>query len=353
VRLLEYEAKQLLNEHTIPVPRGEVLTKNARIPFLPVVLKSQVPAGGRGKLGGIKIAANKQEANNILEELSILSIKGHIPTAILAEEKLEIASEHYLCLLVDRSNANIRLVAHKDGGMEVESNGETGFFNEPITANTLDSISLRLASYLGYPSAPLAGIVTKLYKIFVAEDATLLEINPLIYTKKSEFVCGDCKMELDDAAAFRHPEWNFKDAPQDANFVTLDKKGRVATIANGAGLAMATVDAAVASGMTPANFLDIGGGASAESILHAFQRILEFSHIDAIVINIFAGITHCDEVAKAVIAAKRQINTLPPLFIRLAGTNFEEAVALLAQEDILTLGSLEECLEKAKELVCE
>jgi succinyl-CoA synthetase beta subunit len=156
-------------------------------------------------------------------------------------------------------------------------------------------------------------------------------------------------MELDDAAAFRHPDWIFEEQPSDTNFVVLDQKGTIATIANGAGLAMATVDAVVSNGMKPANFLDIGGGANTESVLNAFQKIVKFEDIHAIVINIFAGITRCDEVAKAIIAAKKQIENLPPLFIRLAGTNFKEAVTLLTVENISTLATLEECLLAAKE----
>ena len=155
-------------------------------------------------------------------------------------------------------------------------------------------------------------------------------------------------MELDDTAAFRHADWKFEEEPENTNFVVLNQKGTIATIANGAGLAMATVDAVASEGMTPANFLDIGGGANTESVLKAFRRIGEFEHIQAIVINIFAGITRCDEVAKAIIAAKKQIDNLPPLFIRLAGTNFEEAVILLEAEHISTLTTLEECLKAAK-----
>jgi succinyl-CoA synthetase beta subunit len=160
-------------------------------------------------------------------------------------------------------------------------------------------------------------------------------------------------MELDDAAALRHPDWNFEDKPKSANFVALDEHGTIATIANGAGLAMATVDAVATAGMRPANFLDIGGGANAESVLAAFARIMEFPTIHGIVINIFAGITRCDEVARAIIAAKSQIKDLPPLFIRLAGTNYEAAVELLAAENITILATLEACLAAAQEVVHE
>jgi succinyl-CoA synthetase beta subunit len=154
-------------------------------------------------------------------------------------------------------------------------------------------------------------------------------------------------MTLDDNAAFRH-DWKFEEKPTETNFVTLDKTGNVATIANGAGLAMATVDAVADASMKPANFLDIGGGANTASLLAAFERIDEYSGIKAVVINVFAGITRCDEVARAIIEAKKQINNLPPLFIRLAGTNFEEAAELLATENISILRTLDDCLLAAK-----
>ena len=160
-------------------------------------------------------------------------------------------------------------------------------------------------------------------------------------------------MVLDDAAAFRHPEWQFEATAHDANFVVLNAEGTVATIANGAGLAMATVDAVVDGDMTPANFLDIGGGASTETVLAAFRRIVDFSNVQAIVINIFAGITRCDEVANAIIAACEQIDNLPPLFIRLAGTNYEVATDLLSEANIPLLSTLDECITAAKEVVNE
>ena len=178
-------------------------------------------------------------------------------------------------------------------------------------------------------------------------DATLLEINPLVFTMDDKFVAGDCKMELDDSAAFRH-DWNFENQAAEANFVTLDINGTVATNANGAGLAMATVDAVADSGMTPANFLDIGGGSNTETLVAAFRRINDYPNIQAIVINVFAGISRCDDVARAIVAAKDQIDTLPPLFIRLAGTNFEAAAKLLASESVPLMSTLEDCLEAAR-----
>lgn len=352
MRLLEYEAKKLLRANEVPTPRGEVITKDTPIVsiHIPTVLKSQVPIGGRGKLGGIIIAESTQEAEAATQKLFSLAIKGYTPTVLLAEEKIAIADEHYLSLLVDRNTSDIRLIGHKNGGVEVENNSSDDFINIPIDESGIETAAQQLASYFGYEAQLIQPLLANLFSAFTKNDATLLEINPLIYTKAGELLCGDCKMELDDAARFQHPDWNFEDTPRDTNFVSLDSNGTIATIANGAGLAMATVDAVAAYGMKPANFLDIGGGANTESVLKAFRRITDFSHVDAIIINIFAGITRCDEVARAIIEAKKQIASLPPLFIRLAGTNFEEAVGLLSNEGITTMASLDECLDAAKKV---
>ncbi|HEU5121475.1 MAG TPA: succinate--CoA ligase subunit beta [Candidatus Saccharimonadales bacterium] len=352
MKLLEYEAKQILKQFGVPVPQSAVLRpdENKHV-ALPVVLKSQVPVGGRGKAGGVVIVESEDDLTVQKEKLRHLSIKGFLPKVLLAEELISIKREHYLALLVDRSIGSIRLMAHKHGGIEVEDNTSESFFYKSINGASISDISKQAADFLGYNATQLEPFIQTLLQAFSESDATLLELNPLIVTTEDKLICGDCKMELDDAAYFRHPEWDFEDTPKATNFVILNNDGNVATIANGAGLAMATVDAVAASGMTPANFLDIGGGATTESVLAAFKKIQEFPNVQAIVINIFAGITRCDQIARAVIEAKQQLPQLPPVFIRLAGTNFEEAVALLAAVDIPTLGTLEDCLDAAREVV--
>jgi succinyl-CoA synthetase beta subunit len=172
----------------------------------------------------------------------------------------------------------------------------------------------------------------------------LLEINPLIVTHRNELIAGDCKMTVDNAAIFRHKEWDFEDTPADANFITLNERGTVATIANGAGLAMATVDAVVAKGLLPANFLDVGGSATTEHIVESFKKIMEINTVNAIVINIFGGIVRCDTVASAIIEAKNSTPDLPPLYIRLSGNRSHEAKKLLAEHNITLYGDLESCL---------
>jgi succinyl-CoA synthetase beta subunit len=353
MKLLEYEAKTILHNAGISVPQALVITRDYTPELtIPVVLKSQVPIGGRGKLGGVVIVDNPDEVTKTIDSLFELDIRSYLPNALLAEEKLAIQNEYYFSIIINKPIASIELVAHKNGGVEVEANDHESFLRIPLTSKKAEQAGEQLAEYLELPvqSFALQDLIEATYKCFIKNDATLLEINPLVLTQQNKLIAGDCKMELDDAAGFRHPEWDFEDKPSNTNFVVLDTHGDIATIANGAGLAMATVDAVATAGMKPANFLDIGGGANTASVLAAFERIMEFDNIHAIVINIFAGITRCDEVAKAIIAARRHIENLPPLFIRLAGTNFEEAAELLAAENINTLATLEECLAAAKEV---
>ncbi len=351
--LLEYEAKNILKRYNVPVPASiTVTTPSAKIDA-PVVLKSQVPTGGRGKLGGIKIAKHQKETPALLTELFNHEIKGYKPRTILAEELLEIDRELYVSVLIDRTSASIQLVAHPQGGVEVEENDAREFLKATMMPNSFLVIGEQLAELYDIPEQTFAlqDIVSGLYDCFTENDATLIEINPLVLTKGGKLVAGDCKMTLDQAATFRHKNWNFEQQKIETNFVTLNPKGNVATIANGAGLAMATVDAVANAGMKPANFLDIGGGASTESVLAAFTRIMEYSDVKVIVINIFAGITRCDEVAKAVVAARDQLPDLPPLCIRLAGTNYQQAADLLKAQNIALLPTLQDCLTHAKELV--
>lgn len=354
MKLLEYEAKNILDKFGIAIPRSVLVTPNNTPSLtLPVVLKSQVPTGGRGKAGGIKIVENMSDIASAVDGLFKLPIEGYLPSCLLAEEKLSIAHEFYLSVIVNRSTNSIELLAHTQGGVEVEGNSEGGYWKVATGKWSKDKwgeVGESLAEYYNLPEKTfvLQDMVQALYKCFTQNDATLIEINPLVLTADNRLVAGDCKIELDDAAAFRHPEWDFEQKITAKNFVTIDPNGTVATIANGAGLAMATVDAVADYGMRPANFLDIGGGANSATILAAFNQIMEYKQVKAIIINIFAGITRCDEVARAIITARQQINNLPPLFIRLSGTNADQAKQLLDSESISLLPTLETCLQAAK-----
>ena len=353
MNLLEYEAKQILRTFDVPVPKSTlVLASDEIVPAAPIVLKSQVHTGGRGKLGGVRVL-KEGDMTAVAKKLFALPIKGELPRTLLAEEPLDIANEYYLSLLVNRSSGTIELVAHTDGGVEVESQADFVRLDmvngkEYTVESETRGIAGRIAEYFGLEEKEflLGELIEKLYACFIQSDALLLEINPLILTKDGDLIAGDCKMTLDDAAAFRHPEWAFEQEFKSANFVTLNREGTVATIANGAGLAMATVDAVKAAGLEPANFLDIGGGATVDGIVKSFKSILDFPCVNAIVINIFGGIVRCDDVATAILEAQKQFSHLPKLYIRLSGTRSEEATKLLADANLPLYPNLPAALQE-------
>ncbi len=354
MNLLEHESKQLLLASQIPIPVGQILTKGKSSKVaLPAVLKSQVPTGGRGKAGGILIVDTLEDLEEATEKLFNLEIKGYLPRVLLAEEKLAIARELYLSLLIDRKTSSLKLIAHTSGGVEVEENKEFASWLVEYSKSDADTLGQALAEYYDLEGKVflLQDLIENLIKCFKQNDATLIEINPLVVTYEGNIIAGDCKMTLDDAAVFRHPEWKFEAKTAEVNFVTIDPQGNVATIANGAGLAMATVDAAYDAGLIPANFLDIGGGANTESLLKAFNKIIEYQNVQAIILNVFAGITQADEVARAIVEAQKSIDNLPPLFIRLTGTNSDQAKEILEENYIAMLPNLESCLIAAKEAI--
>lgn len=348
MNLLEYEAKGILQEFAIPVPHGTCFRQTEPLPTAPIVLKSQVHTGGRGKLGGVVVVRDQAQVAPIATSIFALAIKDEKPQTILAEELLDITHEYYLSVVINRATAEIELVAHKEGGIEIESHDAREFLRKPLAADTVDTLGETLAEYYDLPGQAFAlqELVKNLYECFVKSDAILLEINPLVLTAGDKLIAGDCKMTLDDDAAFRRPEWKFEQAAASANFVTLNPQGTIATIANGAGLAMATVDAVKQAGLTPANFLDIGGGATVEGIVESFQKILEFPSVNAIVINIFGGIVRCDDVAKAILEARKQFTDLPELYIRLSGNKSAEATELLADAGLTLYPDLPACLKE-------
>ena len=348
MRLLEYEAKNLLSTYRIPVPCGKIFTVNElKNITIPVVLKSQVPIGGRGKLGGVQIVRRQSDVESIARKMFNLKIKGFLPLKLLAEEILDINREFYFSLNINRQTAAIELLTHAGGGIEIESQDTAAFFRRNITNENFEALADKLADYLDITDKTflLQDIIENAYCCFVDNDCLLLEINPLVLTSDGKLIAGDAKITVDDAAAFRHLDWQFEDNSTEHNFVILNRDGAVATITNGAGLAMATVDAVAASGLTPANFLDIGGTATSDKILDCFHQITTLDNINVIIINIFGGIVRCDEVARAIIDAQRQIPDLPKLAIRLSGNREAEARQLLAQYNLPLFDSLEAILE--------
>ena len=348
MRLLEYEAKNLLSACGVPIPHGKVFAANKlQAIAAPIVLKSQAPIGGRGKLGGVQIVHRQSDVESAARKMFNFKIKGFLPSKLLAEEILDISREFYFSLNINRQTAAIELLAHTGGGVEIESQDTAAFFRRDIVNEKFEALADELADYLDIADKAflLQGIIENAYRCFIDNDCLLLEINPLVLTSDGKLIAGDAKITVDDAAAFRHLDWQFEDNSIEHNFVILNRDGAVATIANGAGLAMATVDAVAASGLVPANFLDIGGTATSDKVLDCFRQITTLDNIKVIIINIFGGIVRCDEVARAIIDAQRQIPDLPKLAIRLSGNREAEARQLLAQYNLPLFDSLEAILE--------
>lgn len=352
MKLLEHEAKQLIRTYNIPTPQGRII-KSATDISIPSVLKAQVLSGQRNRYGGIQIINNKHSTPKALEVVESVVINGESPVCILAEELLSIEKEFYISLLINRENAQIELLASNHGGIDIESEKSESFLRKPISVKNIKSLSLKLAELFELETHEffIEELLKNLLTCFKDNDATLLEINPLVLTADSRLIAADCKMTLDDAALFRHSEWSFFDTPANTNFVTLNQDALVATVANGAGLAMATVDAIESAGMSAANFLDIGGGANEPAILAALTHISHYPHLKAIIINIFGGITHCDEVARAILGAKQQIPNLPPLFIRLEGNRQNQAKEILKDSSLTLYDSLKNAIIDVQEVV--
>ncbi len=343
MQLLEYQAKQLLRQAGLPVPRGVFIAAHEVVPevALPVVVKSQVPVGGRGKLGGVKRAGTPQELAPVIATVLQKEIKGHKPIGVLLEEALEIAAEYYLSLRVDRDNRCVEYIVSWDGGVEIEAH--TGSVMR-VRTDDPDRVQT-IATMLQQDPRQFKKYLSRLEKLFVAQDCLLLEINPLVRTTRGDLVCADAKIAVDDNARFRHQTLKW---PEVAAVKPLG--GSIGVIANGAGMAMSTMDTIYAAGTTPANFLDIGGGTGEEVFVRFLTDINNLPGVTSIIINIFAGITRCDDIARGIIAAKNQIPNLVPLFIRLEGTNGDEAAALLAAAGISLEPTLAACVQKAKEM---
>ena len=356
--LLEYQGKQLFAAHGIPVPEGRpASTVDAAVAAAeelgyPVVVKAQVLVGGRGKAGGVKLAADRDEVVEHATAILGMDIKGHTVHELYIEAASEIDEEYYAAFVFDRSAKKPMAMFSKMGGMDVEAVAE----QDPEAMRTLhvdpllgfqDFHGRRLAFEAGIPAdviRPVGAMLAKLYETFVAEDAMLVEVNPLLITKSREVVALDAKVTLDGNALFRHPgSADFGDkgsvdpqeqmaAERGLTYVKLD--GDIGILGNGAGLVMSTLDVVAQAGGEPANFLDAGGGSKAEAITQAVEVILSDPKVKAVLFNIFGGITRCDEVAKGLIEAFSQIKPEVPFVVRLNGTNEEEGQRLLAEADL-------------------
>jgi succinyl-CoA synthetase beta subunit len=371
MNLHEYQAAEILAAHGIPVNRGQVATTPSEARAIaqaaggPVVVKAQVHTGGRGKAGGVKLARTPREAEEAAAAILGLDIRGHVVRKILVAPAVDIAQEFYLGVTLDRARRRNVLMASAEGGVEIEEVARER--PERIVRALADPMlglhpwqARQVAFALGIRSDKVAGFATiarDLYGAYVREDATLAEINPLILTTDGVWQAIDSKITLDDNALWRHAaaeslrDLEAEDpAELDArhsgiSFVKLG--GDIGCIVNGAGLAMATMDAVKLHGGEPANFLDVGGGASADQVAKAFSLVTEEPNVRAILINIFGGITRGDVVAEGITEAMHRIGVSVPIVVRLSGTNAAEGRAVLAQDGLTAVESMDEAAAAA------
>ncbi len=352
--LYEYQGKQLFARYDIPVSNGEAVESvdaavaaADRIGY-PVVVKAQVQVGGRGKAGGIKLASNADECRQYADDILGLDIKGHVVALLWIETASDISEEYYASFTLDRSAKKHLGMLSAAGGVEIEQVAEENpeaiarIWVDPVDGLTPEQCRAWVEEAQLNPAATEGAIdiLTKLWRCYVDADADLVEINPLILTTDGRVHALDAKVTLDDSSLFRHSDYEIYDATQvrDARETAAHEKGlqyvgldgSVGIIANGAGLAMSTVDIVSQVGGSPANFLDIGGGANADVMTGALEVITNDPNVRAIFINIFGGITKGDEVANGIIAALDRVDIKAPIVIRLDGTNAEEGHAILA-----------------------
>jgi succinyl-CoA synthetase beta subunit len=363
MKIHEYQAKAILARHGVPVPRGEVAftaaearAVAARLGGDVVVVKAQIHAGGRGKGGGVKLARSPEEAGRLADAMIGMTLvthqtgpEGRVVSRVLIEEGLQMTRELYVSLVLDRASGKPVIMASASGGMDIEEvaaktpekivrvHVEPGVGLVPFQAR-------QVAFGIGIEPAQIGKavkLITALYDTFVATDASLVEINPLVVTAAGDLLALDAKMNVDDNALYRHPDLKELRDPGEEdpleveaskfslNYIHLD--GNIGCMVNGAGLAMATMDIIKLAGGEPANFLDVGGGANAEQIKNAFRILMSDRNVKAVLINIFGGILRCDVLAQGVIAAVKELGVPVPIVIRMEGTNVDEGKRLLRE----------------------
>ncbi|MFL5893884.1 MAG: ADP-forming succinate--CoA ligase subunit beta [Thermoleophilaceae bacterium] len=356
--LLEYQGKQLFAKHGVPVPEGRPATsvqeavEAAEELGYPVVIKAQVLIGGRGKAGGIKLAKSREEAEQHADAILGMDIRGLTVHELYVEKASEIDEEYYAAILLDRGEKKPLAMLSRMGGMDVEEiaerdpNAIVRIHVDPLIGFQ-DFHGRRLAFEAGIAGdvvRPVGALLSRLYETFVAEDALLVEVNPLLVTKERQVVALDSKFTVDGNAMIRHPNTAaFRNPsaedPQERmakerglTYVKLD--GNIGILGNGAGLVMSTLDVVAQQGGAPANFLDAGGGSKADAIVAAVEVILSDPKVNAVLFNIFGGITRCDEVARGLVEAFNVVKPTVPFVVRLDGTNDEEGRALLAEANL-------------------
>jgi len=379
MKIHEYQGKQLLARYGVTVPRGVVVTNADQVRGavdqlgLPVVVKAQIHAGGRGKGGGVKLAGSLDEAIEIARKMIGMKLvthqtgpEGREVRTLLVEEALKIKQEFYLGIVLDRAISRLVFMASSAGGMEIEEVAARE--PEKILKETIDpAVGLlafqarKLAFGIGLPkevSGKAVKFMTALYRAYVDLDASLAEINPFLLTEDGELYALDAKLNFDDNTMFRHKDYaelrdlheedplEIEASKHDLNYIKLD--GNIGCMVNGAGLAMATMDIIKLAGGEPANFLDVGGGASQERVENAFRILLSDKNVRAVLINIFGGIVRTDMVASGVVAAARNIGIRVPVVVRLEGTNVERGREVIEQSGLgfVTAAGMQDAAEK-------
>jgi len=381
----EHQAKEILKKYGAKVPRGvfafkveDLLEKANNLKKEKYVLKAQIHSGGRGKAGGIKLVNNldelEKEAENLIGKTLVTNqtgANGRKVSRLYAEEVSEINKEFYLSCLVDRASSKITFISSDQGGMDIEEVAQNNpekiittkveFHNQIPEGDCKKIIEIFNLNKEAHNDA--IKLIQSIYKMFIELDASLVEINPLILTKDNQIVCLDAKMKFDDNAIFKHPEikelrdlneeeeTEIEASKYDLAYIKLD--GSIGCMVNGAGLAMATMDIIKLYGEEPANFLDVGGGASKEKVSAAFKIILSDKNVKGILINIFGGIMRCDVLAKGLVEAAREIKISVPLVVRLAGTNFKEGKEILENSglEIISASDLGDAAKKIVEAI--
>ena len=382
----EYQAKELLRSYGIPVPKGEVVYSDKAAARVAEdiggqawVVKAQVHAGGRGKAGGVKIATSLGQLKEITDRMIGQRLvtfqtgpEGQLVQRVLVERACRIEKELYLGMVVDRTSQRVTILASADGGVDIEEVAhETPerIHTEVVDPATglLDFQCRKLATAIGLGGrlSPVVKIMRALYKLFTDKDALLAEINPLVVTDDGDILALDCKMTFDDNSLFRQGgvaelrDFDEEDPKEveasghGLNYIALD--GQVGCIVNGAGLAMATMDAITLHGGRPANFLDVGGGASPEKVANAFRIVLEDPNVRVILVNIFAGINRCDWIAEGIVRATKDLDVRVPIVVRLAGTRVDEGREILNDSglSLMIAEDLDDAASKAAALTAE
>ena len=381
----EHQAKEILKKYGAKVPRGvfafkveDLLEKANNLKKEKYVLKAQIHSGGRGKAGGIKLVNNLDELEKEAENLTGKTLvtnqtgaNGRKVSRLYVEEVSEINKEFYLSCLVDRASSKITFISSDQGGMDIEEVAKKNpekiittkvEFRSQISEDDCKKI-INIFNLNKEANEDAIKLIQSIYKMFIELDASLVEINPLILTKDNQIVCLDAKMKFDDNAIFKHPEikelrdlneeeeTEIEASKYDLAYIKLD--GNIGCMVNGAGLAMATMDIIKLYGEEPANFLDVGGGASKEKVSAAFKIILSDKNVKGILINIFGGIMRCDVLAKGLVEAAREIKINVPLVVRLAGTNFKEGKEILENSglEIISASDLGDAAKKIVEAI--